>query len=424
MTAGGIPGQKPLRCAIYTRKSADEAPDSQLGSTTVQRELCEAYIASQAGEGWTLAKDLYDDVGWSGGNLSRPALARLRAAIATGDVDIVVVYKIDRLSRSLRDFLALVDEMDSRGVTFVSITQAFNTTTSMGRLMVNILLSFAQFEREVTGERLRDWFAGASERGLWPRRRPYGYDKADDRLIPNPAEAEVVRKIFRRYASIGSVRQVAREINAAGHLNSRGRAFGDGVIQYILHNRLYLGEMPYRGKFIPGTHAAIVDDALWRRAHRAMDRARATCRARRREPVFAMLAGLLYGPGGYQMHHYFAYGRNGQVYRYYVARPQRQTGAPCPLGRLRAGEVEAEVARLVLGLTGYQPTNSDGTTAHALAGLIKRIVTRIDIDEHRMAVTLMTGAILDRPVPGKLAPSPRGAASRELWRRKPQSRSV
>lgn len=413
-----------MRCAIYTRKSADEAPDSQLGSTTVQRELCEAYIASQAGEGWTAVPDLYDDIGWSGGKLSRPALTRLREAIASGAVDIVVVYKIDRLSRSLRDFLALVDEMDKAGVTFVSITQAFSTTTSMGRLTLNVLLSFAQFEREVTGERLRDWFAGATERGLWPRRRPYGYDKVDHRLVINPTESEVVRQVFRRYASIGSIRQVTREINAAGHLNIRGRAFGDTVITYMLHNRVYLGDTIVRGQFVAGAHPAVVDDALWRRAHRTMARARASCRARRREPVFAMLARLLFGPGGYQLHHYFAYGRNGQIYRYYIARPQRHTGAPCPLGRLRAAEVEASVVELLVGLVGYRPKNADDATDQALAGLIRRIVTRIDVDEHRMMVTLTTGATLEQPVPGKLAPSPRGDAARELWRLKRKGQSA
>lgn len=317
-----------MRCAIYTRKSAEESADSQLGSTTVQRELCEAYIKSQSGDGWRVLPTIYDDVGYSGGKLTRPALAQLRADIAAKAVDIVVVYKIDRLSRSLKDFLGLVEEMDRAGVTFVSITQAFNTTTSMGRLMLNILLSFAQFEREVTGERLRDWFAGARSRGLWPRKRPYGYDKCDARLAINEAEAAVVRRIFERYAKLGSIRQVTREINAAGHLNSCGRPFGDGVIKHILHNRLYLGEMPGAEGVIPGTHEPIVREATWRRAHRTMHQSRTSARARRREPVFAMLAGMIHGPGGYAMHHYFAYGRNGQVYRYYVARPQRKPALP------------------------------------------------------------------------------------------------
>ncbi|TAM94877.1 MAG: recombinase family protein [Rhizobiaceae bacterium] len=414
-----------MRCAIYTRKSVDEGLDAAFTTLDNQREYCSAYIASQAGEGWTELPQHYDDGGWSGGNLKRPALTQLRADIEAGMLDIVVVYKIDRLSRSLRDFANLVAEFEARKVTFVSVTQSFDTSTSMGRLTLNVLLSFAQFERELTGERLKDWFAGARGRGLWTRQRPFGYAKREGshELIPHPTEAEIVRYIFERYPKLGSVRQMARELNAAGYLNSRGRPIAEGVVKWILHNRVYLGEMPHRGNFLPGIHEPIVDAITWRRAHRAMDNSRTTARARRREPVFAILKGLLFGPGGYAMIHYFARGRNGQIYRYYIARPQRQTGQRCPLGRLRAAEVERAVVALVVGLTGYRSENRYGLTDQAMAGLIRRVVARIDMTKSQMLVTLATGATIVAEVPGIMAPSPRGLAAQEMWRRKAEALS-
>ena len=409
-----------MRCAIYTRKSVDEGLDAAFTTLDNQREYCSAYITSQGGNGWQELPQHYDDGGWSGGNLNRPALTQLRADIDARLVDVVVVYKIDRLSRSLRDFANLVAEFEARKVTFVSVTQSFDTGTAMGRLTLNVLLSFAQFERELTGERLKDWFAGARGRGLWTRERPFGYTKREGshELVPHPTEAAIVRRIFNRYPKLGSVRQMARELNAAGHLNSHGRPFSDGVVKAVLHNRVYLGEIPHRGNCLPGTHEPIIDAVMWRRAHRAMDKARATAKARRREPVFAMLKGLIYGPGGYAMIHYFARGQNGQIYRYYIARPQRYTSQPCPLGRLRAGEVEQAVVKLVIGLTGYNPENKHGMTEQALAGLIRRVVARIDMGKETMSVTLATGAVIVGDVPGILTPSPRGLAAKEMWRKR------
>ena len=218
------------RCAIYTRKSSEERLDQEFNSLDAQREACAAYVASQKSEGWTLVPDRYDDGGWSGGNLERPALQRLLADIAMGRVDVVVCYKIDRLSRSLMDFAKLVEAFDRRQVTFVSVTQSFNTTTSMGRLTLNVLLSFAQFEREVTAERIRDKFAASRARGMWMGGwAPLGYDVRDRKLQANETEAETVRMIFDRFAKLGSITGLVRELKDRGVQSKRGRPDRQGL---------------------------------------------------------------------------------------------------------------------------------------------------------------------------------------------------
>src|SRR6187401_2868709 len=213
-----------MRCAIYTRKSTEEGLDMEFNSLDAQREASSAYIASQRAEGWVELADQYDDGGFSGGSLERPALKRLMADIETGRVDIVVVYKIDRLSRSLMDFAKLVEVFDRNNVTFVSVTQSFNTTTSMGRLTLNILLSFAQFEREVIGERIRDKIAASRRKGMWMGGFvPLGYDVKDRKLVVNEPEAANVRKIFERFTKIGSVTELVRQLRAEGVCGKRGR---------------------------------------------------------------------------------------------------------------------------------------------------------------------------------------------------------
>src|SRR6187455_1374005 len=228
---GSEPGRGVVRCAVYTRKSSEEGLEQEFNSLHAQREACEAYVASQRSEGWALIREPYDDGGFSGGTLERPALKRLLADIEARLVDVVVVYKIDRLSRSLMDFSKLVDLFDRAGVTFVSVTQSFNTTTSMGRLTLNILLSFAQFEREVIGERIRDKFAASRKRGMWMGGFvPMGYDVKDRNLVVNGDEAATVRRIFERYVELGSATELARELRRQGTRNKQGTLIDKGYL--------------------------------------------------------------------------------------------------------------------------------------------------------------------------------------------------
>lgn len=251
-----------LRCAIYTRKSSDEGLEQSFNSLDAQREACSAYITSQKSEGWTLIPTHYDDGGWSGGTMERPALQQLLGDIALGKIDVVVVYKVDRLTRSLPDFARIVEAFDAKGVSFVSVTQAFNTTTSMGRLTLNVLLSFAQFEREVTGERIRDKIAASKARGMWMGGMPpYGYDPKDRSLVINEEEAPIVRHIFSRYLELGSVHILMRELEAQGvrtriRTNPAGKTmggipFGHGPLYTMLRNHIYRERLTTRERFIP-----------------------------------------------------------------------------------------------------------------------------------------------------------------------------
>src|SRR5271170_4197197 len=242
------------RCAIYTRKSSEEGLEQHFNSLHAQREACEAFIASQSGEGWRLIRTAYDDGGLSGGTMERPALHSLLTDIEEGRVDVIVVYKVDRLTRSLADFAKMVEVFDAHSVSFVSITQAFNTTTSMGRLTLNVLLSFAQFEREVTGERIRDKIAASKKKGMWMGGQPsLGYDVKDRKLVVNEAEAATVRSIFRRYLELGTVRALRDDLAAAGVVSKRrlaadgspygGQRFSRGALYLMLKNRVYRGEI-------------------------------------------------------------------------------------------------------------------------------------------------------------------------------------
>ena len=269
------------RCAVYTRKSSEEGLSQEFNSLHAQREACEAFIASQRSEGWVLVRDQYDDGGISGGTLERPALKRMLRDVEAGLIDVVVVYKIDRLSRSLTDFARLVDVFERHNVTFVSVTQQFNTTTSMGRLTLNILLSFAQFEREVIGERIRDKFAASRKKGLWMGGwSPLGYEVRDRRLMVVEPEAALVRRIFDRFAKTGSALSLARDLNAAGEVTKHriyaggrtggGKRWTKGGIYKVLANRVYLGETVHKGTAYPGEHAPIIDQRAWDNAHAVM----------------------------------------------------------------------------------------------------------------------------------------------------------
>ena len=261
-------------CAIYTRKSSEDGLEQEFNSLAAQREACEAYIRSQQHEGWVLVRSRYDDSAFSGGNLERPALQRLLADIRTGRIDIVVVYKVDRLTRSLADFTRLVEIFDAQDVSFVSVTQQFNTTSSMGRLTLNVLLSFAQFEREVTSERIRDKIAASKKKGMWMGGNvPLGYDAEERALVINLAEAESIRRIFGLYLQLGCVRRVKEEADRLGLRTKRrtaakgaergGTPFSRGHIYQLLSNPIYTGRIAHNGQHYPGQHPALIDDETW-----------------------------------------------------------------------------------------------------------------------------------------------------------------
>ena len=340
-----------LRCAVYTRKSSEEGLEQEFNSLDAQREACEAYVASQKAEGWLPVPDRYDDGGCSGATLERPALRRLMADIEARRIDIVVVYKIDRLSRSLMDFAKLVEVFDRNDVTFVSVTQAFNTTTSMGRLTLNILLSFAQFEREVIGERIRDKFAASRKRGMWMGGFvPMGYDVKDRKLVVNAAEAATVQMIFEQFTRIGSATKLVRELVARRILNKRGKLIDKGFLYKLLNNRVYIGEAVHKGTAFPGEHQAIIARDLWDKVHAILRDSPRLRAARTRAQTPALLKGLLFGPTGCAMSPTHTR-KGGRLYRYYVSQSVLKHGPDtCPIRRIPAAEIEAAVVDQLRGL--------------------------------------------------------------------------
>jgi site-specific DNA recombinase len=344
-----------VRCAIYTRKSSDEGLAQEFNSLDAQREACEAYVTSQRHAGWVALADMYDDGGLSGGTMERPALKRLLEDIKACKVQIIVVYKVDRLTRSLADFAKIVDVLDAHNASFVSVTQQFNTTTSMGRLTLNMLLSFAQFEREIAGERIRDKIAASKRKGMWMGGNvPLGYDVRERKLVVNETEASTVRLIFRRYAELGSVALLKAELDRLGIVSKRregaggrlagGQHFSRGALYLMLQNRLYRGEVAHKGAAFPGQHEAIIDPEPWRIVEDKL----AANRHGRSLAVGAeapsLLAGLIVGADGNRMTPTHATKR-AKRYRYYVSesllandRPQAQKGM-----RIPAGDIEGLV---------------------------------------------------------------------------------
>lgn len=333
-----------LRCAVYTRKSSEEGLEQEFNSLDAQREACEAYIASQRSEGWVPVRDRYDDGGISGGTLERPALQRLLADIEEGLIDVVVVYKIDRLSRSLMDFSKLVEVFDRNDVTFVSITQSFNTTTSMGRLTLNILLSFAQFEREVTAERIRDKFAASRAKGIFMGGvPPLGYDVQSRKLIVNEAAAANVRYIFQRFSEVGSGTTILRELAQRGITTRQGKPITKGFLYRLLNNRAYIGEAVHKGKSYPGEHDAIIDQDVWDAVRTILKESPRVRANRSRANTPALLKGLLWGADGAAFSPTHTR-KNGKLYRYYVSQTLLRHGAgSCTVGRVSAAEIEGTV---------------------------------------------------------------------------------
>ena len=344
MKQAALLAPRKLRCAVYTRKSSEEGLEQEFNSLDAQREACEAYVQSQKAEGWLLVPDRYDDGGFSGGTLERPALKRLLADIEASRIDVIVVYKIDRLSRSLMDFARLVEVFDRKGVTFVSVTQSFNTTTSMGRLTLNVLLSFAQFEREVIGERIRDKFAASRRKGMWMGGwAPLGYDIKDRKLIVNETEARLVQSIFERFGRGQQPQRLIAQLHREGACNKRGKPIDKGYLYRVLNNRVYLGEAVHKGNAFPGEHQPIIAPALWDRVHELIVPNHRARGKRRQGETPALLKGLLFTADGSALTPTYTR-KNGRLYRYYVANALIRIGTTAsPIQRIPAGQIEAAV---------------------------------------------------------------------------------
>ncbi len=380
------------RCAIYTRKSSEEGLEQNFNSLHAQREACEAFIKSQASEGWRLVKTHYDDGGISGGSMERPALQQLLCHIHQGLIEVVMVYKVDRLTRSLADFAKMVELFDEHHVSFVAVTQQFNTATSMGRLSLNVLLSFAQFEREVTAERIRDKIAASKRKGIWMGGVvPLGYEARERRLVINPAEAEVVRQVFRRYLDLGCVRLLKEELDRRGVVSKsrtsangnrqKGYSFSRGALYVVLSNPLYIGEVRHRGVRHPGQHQPIIDRELWEKVQQQLHEhaKRRRLRAVKVEP--SPLAGKLFDPTGAGLTP--SHARKGERrYRYYISRglnigPARRVHDGW---RLPALEIERTVAAAAQQLLTDEPAiatavEEAGTTVNRIPTILE--TTRI-----------------------------------------------
>ena len=316
------------RCAIYTRKSSEEGLEQSFNSLDAQREACESFIKSQRHEGWTVLKTHYDDGGFSGGNTERPALQTLINDIKSEDIDVVVVYKVDRLSRSLADFVKLIELFDKNEVSFVSVTQQFNTSSSMGRLTLNVLLSFAQFEREVTSERIRDKIAASKKKGMWMGGAvPLGYDVIDKKLVVNQIEAKTVKHIYQRYITLATVRKLKEELDAEGYISKQrdneqcmggGKPFSRGALYSLLKNPIYIGKVVHKGNLFEGQHAAIINKELWENTQCLLNKNRQNNQSRNSVKDPSLFAGFIYDDNNNPMSP--AHTRKGnRRYGYYVS---------------------------------------------------------------------------------------------------------
>ena len=432
-----------VRCAIYTRKSTEDGLEQEFNSLDAQREACAAYITSQRHEGWTLVPGDYDDGGFSGGTLERPALKRLLGEVAAGRVDVIVVYKIDRLTRSLADFSRIVDVLDEADASFVSVTQAFNTTTSMGRLTLNVLLSFAQFEREVTGERIRDKIAASKAKGMWMGGVvPLGYRVQDRKLLIEPAEAEQVRHIFARYLQLGSVLALHSELEAGGMFGRartiRGKTIAPkpmsrGALYLLLSNRIYLGEICHKGTSYPGEHEQLIDAKLFEEAQRLLENNRNNQNAVAGADQPSLLAGILWDAHGRRMSPSHAVKQRVKRYRYYVSR-REGAARDQPVWRVPAGDLEALVVGRVRSLLCNEGELLDAiggvqldgvalnsmlfearsraeqigrASAAELRALVLPLVSRVDVHDERVSIFVpmasvhqLSGASPDAPEVG------------------------
>jgi site-specific DNA recombinase len=383
---------KPVRCAIYTRVSTDHGLEQDFNSLDAQHDAAQAYIRSQAHAGWTLIRSRYDDGGYSGGSTERPALQRLLADVRTGKVDVIVVYKVDRLTRSLADFAKLVELFDGHGVSFVSVTQQFNTTTSMGRLTLNVLLSFAQFEREVTSERIRDKIAASKRKGLWVGgMAPLGYETKDRKIVVVEKEAERVRAIFHSYLKLGSLNLLMADLRQRGIVTKvrslkTGRMIGGipftrGPLAHLLRNRFYIGEVVFKGEVLPGEQPAILNRDLFDAVQAKLNGQR-TNRTATRAKSESLLIGRIYDDRGNRMSPSHAR-KQGIKYRYYVSSPllHGQAGHAGSVRRVPAAEVEALVGRAV------REHRKDASRTDD-RDLIGTHVVRVEVQADQLAVEL------------------------------------
>jgi DNA invertase Pin-like site-specific DNA recombinase len=413
-----------LRCAIYTRVSTEHGLEQEFNSLDNQREASEAYIKSQAHEGWRCLPTLYDDGGFSGGSMDRPALQRLLADIRERRIDIVVVYKVDRLTRSLADFAKLVELFDTHGVSFVSVTQAFNTTTSMGRLTLNVLLSFAQFEREVTGERIRDKIAASKRKGIrMGGPVPLGYDLKNKKLVINKREADRVRYIFRRYLELNSLGNLLADLRErciytkatkrSDGTQRGGIRFTKGPLAYLLKNRVYVGEIVHKEKHFPGDHEPIIDSALFDEVQEVI---RINAQERRQDRINngSLLTGRIFDDRGNRMTPTSA-NKSGARYRYYVSSVifQARKDEAGSLSRVPAPEIEAQVLRALRQIpNGVEAEMADSETPPVSDNaLVEHCLEKIVVRKGAIELVLQ-GRDESRPEPIIVAWTPPSAARR------------
>jgi DNA invertase Pin-like site-specific DNA recombinase len=390
--------KRQIRCAIYTRKSSEEGLEQSFNSLDAQREACGAYILSQRQEGWRALETRYDDGGYSGGSMERPALKQLLADIDARKIDVVVVYKVDRLTRSLADFAKIVEVFDSDNVSFVSVTQQFNTTSSMGRLTLNVLLSFAQFEREVTGERIRDKIAASKRKGMWMGGRvPLGYGLKDRKLIINPAEAEQVQEIFRAYLKLGCVRKLKAHLEehrigskvrtGSSGKEAGGGSYSRGALYKLLANRIYIGEVSHKENSYPGEHEAIIDRELWESVRAKLAENHRARRNRTDISESSLLSGLVFDPDGLRYTPSHAV-KKGKRYRYYVS--QRIIDGPSPAAaprRIPARELEQLVLTELASFFG----SADRVTAILGQAGEDLVTTRALVDAAQQSAKALAG---------------------------------
>ena len=418
-------------CAIYCRKSSDEGLDQDFNTLHAQRESCEAYITSQRAEGWKAVKTEYDDGGYSGGNMDRPGLQKLLADIKDRKIQTVVVYKIDRLTRSLIDFSKLVEIFDEHGVTFVSVTQSFNTTTSMGRLTLNVLLSFAQFEREVSAERIRDKITASKKKGMWMGGNPpIGYDAVDKKLIVNPDDAKIAHHIFERYLDLGCVAKLKRELDAQAifskqRLSKRGNKLGGkpysrGALYSILQNPIYIGKIRHKEKVYSGNHKAIIPQNIWDAVQDKLSQHAAAQRGHKKSDDQNLLKGLLFDSEGTPYSPDYTKKKGGKIYRYYISQNliQYRDHPKGTMARIPAYEIEKvaidTIRNGLIEILELNQIDDHASIEHIIAHtlpmekLVKSSVNKITVKEENLEIDVNTARLkqtleeeLDMTIPKK-----------------------